>query len=81
MTTHPAIAALLAIPPRPVPGCDLLARLYAEAPATVDELLEVGYEIEDQIGEAEALARRSEEATRRCLELKPVPAPQIPTGF
>lgn len=78
---HPAIAALLAIPPRPLPGCDLLARLYANGPATVEELLEVGPEIEDQIGEAEATARRSREAVERCSRLKPVPAPKAPLGF
>lgn len=78
---HPAIAALLAIPERPLPGCDLLARLYADGPASVDELLAQSYEIQDQIGEAEALARRSREAVGRCLELSPAPAPQVPTGF
>lgn len=78
---HPAIVALLTIPEKPLPGCDLLARLYEDGPASVDELLAVNWEIQDQIGEAEALARRSSEATQRCLELKPVPAPKAPLGF
>lgn len=79
--THPAIAALLSIPPKPLPGCDLLARLYAEAPANVDDLLAVGPEIEEEIQKANKLAYKSQEATRRCLELKPVSAPQAPLGF
>lgn len=77
----PAIAALLAIAPRPIPGAALLAGLYAEAPAGVEELLEMQYDIQDQLGEARALASRSESAIRRCLELKPVSAPKAPLGF
>ena len=78
---HPAIAALLAIAPKPVPGAELLASLYEETPATVDDLLAMQYEIQDQLGEARAVAERSRKAAQRCLRLKPVSTPQPPPGF
>lgn len=77
----PAIAALLAIPEKPVPGVDLLHRLYASKPATVDEILAVAPEVEAAIKEADGLRDRTEKAVRRCLELKPSAAPTVPTGF
>lgn len=78
---NPAIAALLAIPEKPIPGAALLAGLYEEAPVGVEELLEMQYDIQDQLGEARALAKRSQEVVQRCLRLKPVPTPQVPPGF
>lgn len=79
--THPLILALLSCPARPIPGADLLARLYASGPASVDDLLAVGPEIEAEIEAANSLAYRSEQAVKRCLQLKSVPAPQPPPGF
>ena len=77
----PATRALLAIPERPVPGVALLHRLYAQTPATVDDILAAALEIEAAINEADALARRAEKAVKRCLDLKPVSAPRTPSGF
>lgn len=78
---NPAIAALLAIEPKPLPGVALLARLYANGPASVEELLEAGPEIEAEMKAANELATHSKEAIERCLKLKPASLPHIPTGF
>lgn len=81
MTENPIITALLLIPPRPLPGVELLAGLYESGPATVDELLEVGPEIEAQINEANSLGYRTSQAVARCLKLQPVSAPRPLAGF
>jgi hypothetical protein len=79
--THPAIAVLLSIQPKPLAAANLLHRLYANAPASIDDLLAAQEEIEAAINEADVLAYRSEKAVDRCLRLQPIPASKPPTGF
>lgn len=79
--THPVILALLAIRPTSFAAADLLVRLYAEAPASIDDILAVQDEIEAAIDEADKLAYRSEKAVKRCLKLRPIPTSRPPTGF
>jgi PRTRC genetic system protein C len=79
--THPIITLLLSIPPARVPAIDLLHQFYGEASATMEQIIARGPEIEQAFDQADALARRSNEALDRCLRLKPVSAPKVPLGF
>jgi len=77
----PALLALLSCPARPVPGVELLARLYDWEPDTIDELLALQPEIEREAARAGQLQYRSQEAVKRCTELRPIPLKHIPFGF
>jgi hypothetical protein len=80
--THPIIALLLSIPPAPVLAIALLHEvLQGEKPATLEEIIRRGPEVEAAIRQADDLAYRSNEAVERCLKLKPVSAPRPPLGF
>lgn len=76
------IDLLAGIPPARVQAIDLLQQFYGgDQPATITEIIERGANIEAAIKEAVDLSDRSQQAVRRCLNLKPVSTPKAPIGF
>lgn len=72
---------LVQVAPAQLEATRLARQLLAGDPLTPQQIIAQAGPIEAALKQLEPFARKSQEALRRCLDLRPVPHPRVPLGF
>ena len=73
--------ALTDVPPADTRAIETARRVLGNEIGDTGDLLAIQPELEAAAETLAELSTRSEETTRRCLRLTPVPSPRLPRGF